>query len=73
MCNHSYAKGRKKTSCAVMCMRIRGQLNDVTSEPFNKHNVTQSEYYDIQNYVRIAHVFLIHSFTVILRSGCISS
>lgn len=54
MCNYSYAKGRKETSCAVICMRIRGQLNDVTSEPFNKHHVIQNAHYDTQNYVQIA-------------------
>lgn len=39
MCNHSYAVGSRVTCGVANCMRITGQLKDVTSQPVNKLNI----------------------------------
>jgi hypothetical protein len=54
MCNHSYAEGRRVTCGVANCMRITGQLKDVTSQPVNKHQVKQNIYYNTSNYVKVA-------------------
>ena len=54
MCNHSYAEGSRLTCGVANCMRITGQLKDVTSQPVNKHHVKQNVYYNTWNYVEVA-------------------
>jgi len=46
MRNHSYAKGTRAALCAVMCMLIRGRLNDIKPQSFYKHNIIQNVYND---------------------------
>ena len=54
MCNHSYAEGSRVTCGVANCMRITGQLKDVTSQPVNKHHFEQNVYYNSWNYVEVA-------------------
>lgn len=54
MCNHLYAEESRVTCGVANCMRITGQLKDVTSQPVNKHHVKQNVYYNAWNYAEVA-------------------
>lgn len=69
MCNHSYAEGSRVTCGVANCMRITGQLKDVTSQPVNKLNIKQNVYCNTWNLLKQhqTHVSFYHTIRMFLQ------